>query len=122
MEREIKFRVWDKTYKLFLPTEIYDIHSRTSFKSFGIMRKNWKTYCQGEYFYDEGQILEQFTGRKDDKGTEVYEGDLVKYWGGIDPVVFDEGAYKIKHGGLDYFDLHEAESVLVIGNIHEKQL
>jgi hypothetical protein len=75
--REIKFRVWDKHHKQFLPVEVYNIVSLTSFNAFGVMRKEWMDYSEGEYFYEKSQILEQFTGLQDKDGVDYCVGDLV---------------------------------------------
>ena len=57
MNREIKFRAWDIEAKKMLYFDVIAGH----------MPSNW---CD---FY----ILMQYTGLKDSKGTEIYEGDLL---------------------------------------------
>jgi len=64
--REIKFRVWDKASNNML---------------------QWKTirnYLSIWELFDEQSedTVMQFTGRKDSKGTEIYEGDIVSVNGG----------------------------------------
>jgi len=122
--RKIKFRVWDKTHKQFLPLEVYNLHSMTSFNSFGVMRKDWKNYSEGEYFYEDSQVLEQFTGLKDKNEIEIYEGDIVNSDGYVCQVIFITGAFKIafknKNSTYTIFR-YIKEDLTVISNIHENQ-
>jgi hypothetical protein len=67
--RQLKFRIWDKTEKQFTnisPSFVCDSQEKV-FEFCGSLhqRKNW--------------VIQQFTGVKDKKGNEIYEGDRVRY-------------------------------------------
>jgi len=57
--REIKFRIWDSTYKKFVFFE-------------GIFNSLPCDYLVGE-------IGQQYTGLKDRNGKDIYEGDLINF-------------------------------------------
>lgn len=61
MSRDIKFRVWQDGKMLATPIG----------SNFGLKRFFG--------FIDENAILMQFTGLKDKKGLDIYEGDILKY-------------------------------------------
>ena len=128
MEREIKFRVWDKEKKKFIIGLTYRIENVSASK------KDW-------------HILSQYTGLKDKNGNgnDVFEGDIFEAIYRDCPdgftilgketttitvkavVVFKFGKFVIEmmhpqHKELVYSDLFEFlknEQKVVIGNIYE---
>jgi hypothetical protein len=128
--RQNKFRVWDKYHKQFLPLDVYNIVSLTSFNAFGVMRKDWMNYSEGEYFYESSQILEQFIGRQDNKLIDLYEGDIISDHVGIGVIRWSDrnNSFKVSYVGknkgqgkwfADFNLKGELESIQKIGTIHQ---
>lgn len=124
--REIKFRAWDRHKKCFIPNDVWAL-VQTDFNAFGIMLKDWENYKEGEYFYENSQELQQFTGLLDKNGREIYEGDVIKTHDEIVKVYFNEAmaCFDIEYDGGDTEPLVEPMGEWVernneiIGNIHE---
>ena len=107
--REIRFRAWSKKDKiLHKPQTLQEIHS----KGIGLPQND--------------RIVMQYTGLKDKKGKEIYEGDIVetdKFSGIIGKfdeikgiIVFNHGQFRVQYG-FDlclYCELHG--NSLIIGN------
>ena len=111
MEREIKFRAWDKKNKKMLNNE--------------------DTLNLLAYFVKNVEYM-QFTGLKDKTGKEIYEGDIVKLddnwdslgWsaGEVSEIIFKYGGFRLKpkyNKKARGYWLEEGDLVEVIGNIHK---
>ena len=68
--RELKFRYYDEYLKSFRYSDSYE----------------WPTNSEKLYYffdhanrYAKDGIIQQYTGLKDSKGVEIFEGDVVKY-------------------------------------------
>lgn len=124
MNREIKFRVYDKDLK-----KMRYLNNSHDFICFGEKGNGHYHNMQtglGEWFSD----LMQYTGLRDKNGVEIYEGDLIEYKDStgkhIEEVKFDKGCfYAGLHGGSSTRvapKLINARLSKIIGNIYENEV
>lgn len=124
--REIEFRIWDKKNAKFIS------------KWERVFINAWEccVYTKSElekkdfsYNNDLSEIeVNQFTGLKDSKGVEIYEGDIIEFALSLfesvkGSVEFDYGAFYLKPTDKKYNNVLLAnmnfDLVEVIGNIYE---
>ena len=113
--REIKFRAWDKHRKeMFIPSAIINpTETELAVLEGGDYRLD--KFRIGEYF------LMQFTGLKDLKEKEIYEGDIIK--GHFrSPLTLEhniEVCPPISPDGFHWYSELEDMDFEIIGNIYE---
>lgn len=118
MKRDIKFRVWRESTKEMLQNVGFHPHLSMDLAAddeFYHTNEDGRWLCSPGL----GYIFMQYTGLKDKNGKEIYEWDIVKYWGGIAPVVYDKYGFAIKYTEHDMFDINEPDKLEVLGNIYE---
>ena len=123
MNREIKFRVYDKDLK-----KMRYLNSSHDFICFDEKGNGYYHNMQtglGEWFSD----LMQYANLKDKNGVEIYEGDIIKYEGEDTSyvVMFDPTGYWCLDGNgsrnsemLYYED--NFKYLEIIGNIYEDEV
>lgn len=142
--REIKFRVWVESYRYYDDEkERYIVVP--AHMDYQPTAGQIKTYSR-EFIYDGGIVqdaklrlneacftiknLMQYTGLKDRKKREIWEGDILKIGAGLDfiaPVSYEPGYFGVWEPGddneraLGFYGLNEicCDGLEVIGNIHE---
>jgi len=127
MNREIKFRAWDKKNKKMIYDDERDIDL---FIDFG------GTICENECQTFSGTrgyelYLMQYTGLKDKNEKEIYEGDIVDYGFKIPgytelykgKVFFGKGMFLVDGDTLnnEFHQLNKCCYLKIIGNIYENK-
>jgi len=115
--REIKFRAWNK----------YPNGDKEAKPVMCFNAQNWAGFgelCKS----DNNLILMQYTGLKDKEGTEIYEGDVVRYNGNNWSIVYmhpskdgkSSAGYYVVCGETTFYCFCETmKNIKVIGNIYQ---
>jgi len=117
MSREIKFRAWDKhERKMYQVTALqWDAANPCKFSKLELLSLDG-LYTVRRFIGDACGIYDilEYTGIKDRKGAEIYEGDILDNLGVVE---FKNGSFVVN--GWEPIGEMAVEKSVVIGNIYE---
>lgn len=121
MNREIKFRAWDGHSKKMWDNDEIIIWNGSVYINH---KKKLKPKTYGSLSSESS--LMQYVGLKDKNGVEVYTGDIVKSWNGVNDtpelfVIIWSNFYKGFSPMVDDESTFNSENCEVVGNIYENR-
>jgi len=123
MNRQLKFRVWDKQENSFYSEE-YLKHFNVAVSWDG--KTIYQNFVSGDKEVGNEVVVQQYIGLLDKNGVEIYEGDIVKATSDqytnenfIGKVIFDEGYFCTWVNKNDIRGIWTGDDIEVIGNIFE---
>lgn len=124
MNREIKFRVWDKNKKVFIPTNskagvvLIDLEGNIRIAEWSLGNgDNSADSVYSPLKNQEDFVIQQYTGIVDNNKTQIFEGDIIKSLSFSKYVQeIEEYNYRIV---TSYFKNEVPIDRLVVGNIFE---
>jgi uncharacterized phage protein (TIGR01671 family) len=125
--RQIKFRVWDTDKQRFIWTGFENFLSETHEDKLHDVRQGRMVLNADWSGMGSRCVFQEFTGKKDKNGKEIFEGDICSTYNIDEPsnltdtVVFDEGSFVFQSDYKLSAELRgfKSDYIEVIGNIYE---
>jgi uncharacterized phage protein (TIGR01671 family) len=121
-----KFRIWDKQQKKFHTDADWGISLRGSCIIGFSSHDRWdhdKGY-KINLGNQDNLVVQQYTGLKDSKGVEIYEGDILKWHEGennFSEVIFQNGSFMVRgiNWGAFWYLSDYCDAYTCFGNVFE---